>query len=122
MLQHVALEIREQDLPATVEFWRLLGFEPVDPPAALRKRAAWVQRAGTQIHLFYSDDPVAPPNGHAAVVVDDWPAVIDALRGAGFEPDERARHWGAARAFVRDPTGHRVEVMAAPPPGSDRAA
>ena len=113
----MALEIRESELGRTLAFWRILGFEQVDPPPTLRERAAWVQRGPTQVHLFFSDEPVVPPNGHAAVVVDDWPWVVQELQRAGFEPDERQRHWGAARAFVRDPTGHRVEVMAAPPPG-----
>jgi hypothetical protein len=50
-----------------------------------------------------------------AVVAEDWDAAIAALRGAGLDPQERARHWGAARAFVHTPAGHVVEVMAAPP-------
>jgi catechol 2,3-dioxygenase-like lactoylglutathione lyase family enzyme len=117
VLQHVALEIRRSDLEPSLQFWRLLGFEQVEPPETLREAAAWVSRGPTQIHLFFADEPVAPPSGHAAVVVDDWARVIEDLRRAGFEPDERRRHWGAARAFVRGPGGHRVEVMEAPPPG-----
>lgn len=117
MLQHVALEITKANLEATLGFWQLLGFEQVEAPEGIKQRAAWVQRERTQIHLFFSDEPVVPQDGHAAVVVDDWDGTTAALRAAGFEVDERARHWGAARAFVRDPTGHRVEVMAAPPPG-----
>lgn len=117
VLQHVALEIREADVDRTLAFWKLLGFDQVEPPATLQERAAWVQRGPTQIHLFFSDEPVVPPSGHAAVVVADWEATFAALQKAGYEPEERQRHWGAARAFVRDPTGHRVEVMAGPPPG-----
>jgi len=117
VLQHVALEIRQADLERTLAFWKLLGFEQVEPPVTLRERAAWVQRGPTQIHLFFSDDPVAPPSGHAAVVVEDWDATVASLHEAGYAPEERQRHWDAARAFVRDPSGHRVEVMAAPPPG-----
>jgi catechol 2,3-dioxygenase-like lactoylglutathione lyase family enzyme len=41
---------------------------------------------------------------------------LEALRRAGFEPEPRREHWGAPRCFVRDPAGHRVEIMAAPPP------
>ena len=117
MLQHVALEVRREDVDTTIGFWRLLGFEPIEPPASLRERSAWLALAGTQIHLLFSDDPVAAPSGHAAVVAADWEAAIARLREAGYEPEERQRHWGAARAFVRDPTGHRIEVMAAAPPG-----
>jgi catechol 2,3-dioxygenase-like lactoylglutathione lyase family enzyme len=114
-LQHVSLEVRPRDVPAELEFWRLLGFTPVEPPGPLGERSAWIQRGGTQIHLMFDETPVVPPNGHAAVVADDFDAAVAALRGAGHEVEERARHWGAARAFTRTPAGHRVEVMAAPP-------
>ena len=61
------------------------------------------------------DDPVQLPNGHFAVVVDDYDATLERLRAAGFEPEPRDEHWGAPRSFVRDPAGNRVELMAAPP-------
>ena len=52
---------------------------------------------------------------------EDWPAAKLFWETVGFhevdppEVDERPRHWGAARCFVRAPGGHRVELMAAPP-------
>jgi catechol 2,3-dioxygenase-like lactoylglutathione lyase family enzyme len=114
-LQHVALEVQEEAVPREVEFWGLLGFTPVEPPAALAARTTWVGRGATQIHLLHSDAPVAPPEGHAAVVVDDFDATTAALRAAGFDAHPRTPHWGAARTFTRSPAGHRVELMAAPP-------
>ena len=116
-IQHVALETRPQDLDAEIRFWGMLGFEPVEPPATLRERATWVQRGDTQVHLLYAELHVVPPQGHTAVVAPDYDRTIAALRAAGFAVDDRAQHWGAPRCFVRDPAGHRVEVMAAPPPG-----
>jgi catechol 2,3-dioxygenase-like lactoylglutathione lyase family enzyme len=78
-----------------------------------------VQRDRTQVHLMFVDgEPVVPADGHTAVVVEDYEGVLAALRDGGFEPESRSEHWGAPRCFVRDPIGHRVEVMAAPPPGS----
>ena len=115
MLQHVALETAEADADALVAFWVLLGFAEVEPPPGLRERSRWVERAGTQVHLLLTEEPVAPPAGHAAVVVDDHEATLARLREAGFEPDPRTEHWGAPRAFVRAPGGHRVELMARPP-------
>ena len=115
MLQHVTLELRREDWPAAKRFWETVGFQEVDPPSSLGERSAWVQRDGTQIHLQWQNDPVVPPSGHAAVVVDDWEALVEQLRGEGYEVDERERHWGAARCFVRAPGGHKVELMAAPP-------
>jgi len=115
-LQHVALETRLADVAACVDFWGMLGFEQVDPPASLADVATWLQRERMQIHLLHADDPVVPPQGHAAVVLDDYEETLDALRAAGHEPEPRREHWGQPRAFVRDPAGHRVVVLAAPPP------
>ena len=116
MLQHVTLELRREDWPAAKRFWSTVGFEEVDPPGVLGERSAWVERDGTQIHLQWHDEPVVPPDAHPAVVVEDWEGVVARLRDEGIEIDERPRHWGAARCFVRAPGGHRVELMAAPPP------
>jgi catechol 2,3-dioxygenase-like lactoylglutathione lyase family enzyme len=116
VIQHVALETSRADAEAAEAFWRLLGFAPVDPPETLRNRAAWLQKGPTQVHLLWSDEPVAPHEGHTAVVLDDYDVAVDNLRGAGHEVEPRTPHWGAPRAFVRAPGGHRVEIMAAPPP------
>jgi catechol 2,3-dioxygenase-like lactoylglutathione lyase family enzyme len=116
MLQHVANETRREDVDAVVAFWELLGFTRVEPPPGLRERAVWLQRAGSQIHLLFADDPVVMPRGHVAVVAPDYEAAVARLRDAGFEPRPAREHWGAHRAFVRTPAGHTVEVMAAPPP------
>ena len=118
MIQHAALETRRADGEAAAAFWRLLGFRDVEPPPTLRDRAAWLQRGATQVHLLWSDDPVAPPEGHVAVVVDDYEETLDRLRTAGHPVEPRREHWGAPRAFARAPGGHRVELMAAPPGGS----
>ena len=116
MLQHVALETRPDDVEAVLDCWALLGFERVEPPPGLRGRAAWAQRAGTQVHLLFTDDPVVPPGGHAAVLVDDYEGTLEALRAAGHPVEPRREHWGAPRAFLTDPAGHQVEIMSAPPP------
>jgi catechol 2,3-dioxygenase-like lactoylglutathione lyase family enzyme len=118
VIQHVSLEVLEADAQACVGFWALLGFEEVTPPGRLGEVSRWVERAGTQIHLLFHDDPLAPPEGHVAVVAPDYDATLERLRSAGFDPDPRTEHWGAPRSFVRCPAGHKVEVMAAPPPPS----
>jgi catechol 2,3-dioxygenase-like lactoylglutathione lyase family enzyme len=115
VLQHVTVELPRDLVDACVEFWTLLGFTRVEPPASLGDRAVWMEREGTQIHLMHVDDPVVPPQGHAAVLVADYEHAFAALRDAGHDPEPRTEHWGAPRCFVRDPAGHRVEVMAGSP-------
>src|SRR3954451_13913344 len=102
MLHHVALETREADAEACAEFFALLGFARVEEPPALRERAVWLARGTQQIHLPLTDDPVVPPSGHVAVVVDDYEATV-ARQG---EVDHRADHWGSPQCFTRDPPGH----------------
>jgi hypothetical protein len=114
-LQHVALEVREADAQAEVAFWGLLGFTEVAPPAALAGRARWVQRGATQVHLLSAEAPVVPSLGHVAVVQEAFAEVLARLAAVGRIPDLREEHWGAPRAFVSSPAGHRVELMAAPP-------
>lgn len=40
MLQHVTLEVAPEDVERSLAFWRLLGFERVEPPAALAETFA----------------------------------------------------------------------------------
>jgi catechol 2,3-dioxygenase-like lactoylglutathione lyase family enzyme len=115
MLQHVTIEVTSAQVDACVSFYELLGFAKVEPPESLAGRATWVERDGTQVHLMPVDEPVVPPSGHHAVLVRDYEATLAALRDAGFDPEARAEHWGAARSFVRNPAGHRVELMAGSP-------
>lgn len=99
-----------------VEFWALLGFERVDSPEALAGNVTWVERLGTQIHLIHTEAASIPLLGHAAVVVADFDQALGALEAAGHEVAETRELWGARRAFAVGPGGHRVELMAQPPP------
>jgi catechol 2,3-dioxygenase-like lactoylglutathione lyase family enzyme len=116
VLQHVSIEVAPADVEATVEFWRLLGFEPIDSPEALGGYVTWLGRSGTHIHLIHTEEATVPVLGHAAVVVDDFEAALERVDRAGHEVAETRELWGARRAFAVGPGGHRVELMAAPPP------
>jgi catechol 2,3-dioxygenase-like lactoylglutathione lyase family enzyme len=116
MLQHVTLEVAPHQVRDCVAFWALLGFTEMVPPPLLRDHYTWVEREGTQIHYAPADDPSPPARqGHVAIVAPDYDQVVQALQDAGFELTDGSNAWGARRTFVRDPAGHRVEVMAAPP-------
>jgi catechol 2,3-dioxygenase-like lactoylglutathione lyase family enzyme len=115
MLQHVTIEVTHDQVDHCARFYELLGFRHVDPPESLEGRATWVERDGTQVHLMPVEHPTVPRSGHHAVLVSDYDATLDALRKAGFEPEPRREHWGSPRSFVRNPAGHRVEVMAGSP-------
>lgn len=114
MIQHVAREITPAEVESCLDFYGLLGFAQVHVPEGIAGRAVWLEHAGTQIHLLLADD-ARPERGHVAVVVSDYEATVRALGTAGHEVQPRRQHWGAPRAFVRDPAGHLVEVMAFAP-------
>jgi catechol 2,3-dioxygenase-like lactoylglutathione lyase family enzyme len=121
MLHHVGIEVAAADLERSVELWRALGFERVEPPPTL-SGFVWLERDGTQIHLMPTEEPTVPPRGHVAVVVVDLVGAVVALRELGFQVEPRREHWGAPRALVIAPGGHRVELMAAPPRSVEKLA
>lgn len=115
MLQHVGIEIQPAEIERAVEFWQLLDFEVVEPPAALAADFTWLEREGTQIHLMHTESPIVPPRGHVAIVAPALERTVADLRERGFEVRAGREHWGAPRAHTVAPGGHSVELMAAPP-------
>lgn len=121
MLHHVSLEVHPDHVDDCVACWGLLRFERVEAPEELGGYVTWLEREGTQIHLIHSEQPAVPALGHAAVAVDHFEATYAALEEAGHEVERHRELWGEPRAFVVMPGGHRVELMAAPPPRSASA-
>jgi len=117
VIHHVTFEVPRERWDECAAFYALLGFERVQPPPSLAQRAAWVQHGGTQVHLMDVEAPVVLPRGHVAIVLDDYDATVASVRDAGHEVEPRREHWGAPRAYVRDPAGNLVEIMAFPPGG-----
>jgi catechol 2,3-dioxygenase-like lactoylglutathione lyase family enzyme len=114
MLQHVTQQVRPAQLDACIAFYELLGFGRIRAPEGIVGRATWLQRGSGQIHLMPSAD-AEPGSGHVGVVAEDYEPTIRALRSAGHDVQPRGEHWGSPRAYVRDPAGNLIEVMAFAP-------
>jgi len=114
VLHHVGIEVVPGDVEAVAGFFELLGFARVESPRALPEYT-WLERGETQVHLMPEEEPTVPSPGHLAVVVADFEATVERLRGHGFEVEAKREHWGEPRALAIAPGGHRVELMAAPP-------
>jgi catechol 2,3-dioxygenase-like lactoylglutathione lyase family enzyme len=114
VLHHVGVEVEPGDVERSIVFWELLGFQRVEPPAALA-RFTWLEGGGTQIHLLPTEPPTVPSAGHVAVVAPDFERAVAGLTEAGFQVSRRSEYWGAPRAKVVAPGGHTVELMSAPP-------
>ncbi len=115
-IQHVTHRVADAEIDFCTDFYGLLGFAPVSPPPTLRTRAVWLQHPGSyqQIHLMRAENS-QPGGGHIALVAPDFEDTVAQLQAAGHEVELRAPHWGAPRAYVRDPAGNLVELMAWPP-------
>jgi catechol 2,3-dioxygenase-like lactoylglutathione lyase family enzyme len=111
MIQHVTREVLPAQLDACVTFYGLLGYERVREPDGLAGTVVWIECRGTQIHLQPREDARAQ-SGHVGVIVDPYDDVVERLRTAGHAVDPRTEHWGSPRAFVRDPGGNLVEILA----------
>jgi catechol 2,3-dioxygenase-like lactoylglutathione lyase family enzyme len=120
VLHHVGIEVLPDDVERTVELFEALGFERVEPPPSLAEGFTWVEREGTQVHLMHTEQPTVPPRGHLAVVAPDFEAALGRLRERGLEVERRSEHWGQPRALALAPGGHRIELMAAPPPAKNQ--
>jgi catechol 2,3-dioxygenase-like lactoylglutathione lyase family enzyme len=118
VLHHVSIEVPTTEVDDAVRFFELAGFTRVREPEPLSGNVTWVERDGTQIHLIHTDGATVPALGHPAIVADEFDATVERIRGGGFEVEEANELWGERRAFALAPGGHRVELMAAPPPAS----
>jgi hypothetical protein len=116
MLHHVSIEIPPDEAGRSIEFWGLLGFDEVESPEPLGDAVRWLERDGTQIHLILTEGHTAPVLGHTAVVAPYHAEAKQRLRDAQFVVEEARQLWDADRAFAIAPGGHRVELMAKPPP------
>ncbi len=115
-LHHATLETAAADVERSLEFWDLLGFRRVEAPAEVAGYVYWAERDGSQIHLIVVPEPTVPSLGHVAVITPELHAVMSALGAAGFGVELTRELWGEPRAITTAPGGHRVELMAAPPP------
>jgi catechol 2,3-dioxygenase-like lactoylglutathione lyase family enzyme len=111
MIQHVTRQIPPAELERCLSFYGLLGFARVPVPDGVAGRAVWLEHAGTQVHLMPTED-AAPERGHVGIVVESYDATLERLRAHDYAIDPRREHWGSPRAFVRDPAGNLVELMA----------
>ena len=118
MIHHVSIEVPAGEVDRMVTFWELIGFAHVEAPPEIAEYVTWLERDANQVHLIHTDEPAVPVLGHTAVVAPDFAETTGRLREAGFEVQDARELWGEPRAFAVGPAGHKVELMAAPPPAA----
>ncbi len=119
MIQHVTRPIQRSQLDECLRFYALLGYEQIPVPTGIQGRGVWLARRGSDpktadLHLQFADAPM-PEQGHVAFIVAPYDETLASLLAAGYEAEPRREHWGSPRAYVRDPAGNLVELMARAP-------
>jgi hypothetical protein len=103
VLHHVGIELHPAEMEAAVDFFELIGFERVEPPATLREYT-WLEREGTQVHLMPEEEPAVPSPGHIAVVAPTSRRRSPACASAGSRSSRNA-NTGASRGRWRSRPG-----------------
>jgi catechol 2,3-dioxygenase-like lactoylglutathione lyase family enzyme len=114
-LEHVQLAMpvgREEEAEAF--YSGLLGLVRLPKPAPLAARGGcWFGGGAVSLHLGVEEDFRPARKAHPALVVRDLPALARALGDAGVEVRPNAERPPGTGAYVDDPFGNRIELIAA---------
>jgi catechol 2,3-dioxygenase-like lactoylglutathione lyase family enzyme len=114
-IDHVQLAMpagREDE--ATAFYEGLLGLPRVPKPEPLAARGGcWFEAPGVKVHLGVEADFRPARKAHPALVVDDLDALRRRLTDAGVEVRDGDDPSRRPQAYVDDPFGNRIELVAA---------
>ena len=112
---HVQLAMppgREED--ARAFYVGVCGMTELPKPAELAKRGgAWFASGALQLHLGVEPDFRPSAKAHPALRCGDLDGLVARLRAAGYDVRDDDDVPGTRRAFVNDPFGNRIELIAA---------
>ncbi len=101
-----------QEAQARAFYAGLLGLAEVPKPSSLAARGgAWFGAGPVRVHLGVDDEFHPARKAHPALLVDDLPALVRALEGAGHPVRGDVALDGYDRVHVDDPFGNRLELM-----------
>ncbi|RMI28988.1 VOC family protein [Nocardia stercoris] len=110
-VRRVVPNLRSKAVEESRAFYGLLGFEEVMNHGWITTLAA---RSAPEAQIsFMVEDKTAPIAPDLSIEVDDIDAAYNAIRDSGAEIIHplRDEDWGVRRFFVRDPTGHVVNIL-----------
>lgn len=113
-IDHVQLAMPTGGEDAARGFYRdLLGMTEEAKPTELAARGGcWFRSGAARVHLGVETDFRAARKAHPALRVAGFEALVRALRDAGCAVPEDGVFEGAARVYVDDPFGNRLELIA----------
>jgi catechol 2,3-dioxygenase-like lactoylglutathione lyase family enzyme len=106
-LHHV--NVRVDDLSAAAAFYEsVLGLVRIVRPDVMPGDGWWYDLGdGRQLHVSEGGATSAASQQHFCLLVDDWRAAIADVKAAGLDVEVRE---STGQAFVRDPSGNRIEL------------
>jgi catechol 2,3-dioxygenase-like lactoylglutathione lyase family enzyme len=114
-IDHVQLAMPPGGEESARRFYEgVLGIPRVPKPAPLAARGGcWFEDGDLRVHLGVEDDFRPARKAHPALVVSAFEEMLERLRAAGHEvrPGDMP-----GQAYVDDPFGNRIEIVAPPPP------
>jgi catechol 2,3-dioxygenase-like lactoylglutathione lyase family enzyme len=112
-LDHVQLAMPAGGEEAAAGFYAgMLGIPRVPKPPHLEARGGcWFESGDLKVHLGVEADFRPARKAHAALVVEDLPALVDRLGGHGIAVRAGEPLDGYERVDVDDPFGNRIELM-----------
>jgi catechol 2,3-dioxygenase-like lactoylglutathione lyase family enzyme len=112
-IDHIQLAMppgREADARAFYE--DVLGIPEVPKPSNLAARGGcWFVSGNVKVHLGVESDFRPARKAHPAFLVENLPALIAAIRSAGFVVKTDEPLAGYERVYVDDPFGNRIELL-----------
>jgi catechol 2,3-dioxygenase-like lactoylglutathione lyase family enzyme len=116
-IDHVQLAMPAGGEPAARSFYNgVLGLpEVVKPPQLAKRGGCWFENAAVKIHLGVEGDFRPAHKAHPALLVSALAPLLERCRRAGVTVVADEPLAGAARAYVSDPFGNRLELIEAPP-------
>jgi catechol 2,3-dioxygenase-like lactoylglutathione lyase family enzyme len=113
-IDHVQLAMPAGGETAARAFYGVaLGMREIQKPPALAARGgAWFESGPVVLHLGVETTFAPAKKAHPAVRCHDFEATLRRLREHGFDPQLDDAIEGVRRAFVHDPFGNRLELIA----------
>ncbi len=112
-IDHVQLAMPAGGEPQARSFYEgLLGIPETPKPTHLATRGGcWFEDGDLKVHLGVESGFRPAKKAHPALLVEDLPRLMAALRAAGVELVDDEPLEGYDRVYAYDPFGNRLELM-----------
>ena len=111
-VDHVQVTAPEELIEDVCEWYRsCLALEEMTKPEGTRPLGAWFRAGNQEVHVSV-DEHNPHKTAHFGMVVTDFHAAVERLRGAGCHIEQASDIPGRHRCYTRDPAGNRIEIGA----------